>query len=117
VYVSWRVGECDRSTQMAPLAKRVTIFVVAWIFIYMAAYVFFISPTFTSSGKETPHNPDSIAKIATPSMPGIDPFIPDNCPDLAISNHVTTVGVIIVSHDEDPGSIFQTVFSSLVHVG
>jgi hypothetical protein len=94
------------------LARKATIFGVAWFLIYLLAYLLFLAPKFIANHPKTlPIKPIPAKQHVVNTI--YDPFVPEEChveslidKSITENNHV---GVIIVIHDENPLVILRTV--------
>ena len=95
------------------LARKATIFIVAWFLIYVVAYLVFIAPSLLSKRDASPHNAPTLlrpkSKILTKRVLNFlrDPYIPGECPPT--SGYNIKVGIVISAHDEKPLTVIQTV--------
>jgi hypothetical protein len=94
------------------LARKATIFGVAWFLIYILAYLLFLAPKFIANRpKSASIQPSIPPKHVVNTIH--DPFVPDECHleslvDKSIIDKYH-VGVILVIHDENPLVILRTV--------
>ncbi len=93
------------------LAKKATIFGIAWFSIYLLAYFVFIAPSLIESpSKSLPSTSkrhiDNVNDIINTIR---DSFVPEECQIESILSSNDHVGIVIVVHDENPKVIFRTV--------
>jgi hypothetical protein len=95
------------------LAKKATVFTVAWFLIYLVAYIMFIAPSLLSKGQSpSPADKVSISRQTNSNIKRIsqsltDPFVPTGCSD--VGDVHAKVGIVVAVHDEKPYSVIQTV--------
>jgi hypothetical protein len=92
------------------LARKATIFGVAWFLIYILAYLVFLAPKFIENRPKPPTKAPLQPKRVVNTIH--DPYVPDECQldsFIGKAKEIGNVGVVMVVHDENPLVILRTV--------
>lgn len=93
------------------LARKATIFAIAWFLIYLLAYLVFLAPKFIEHHPKPSQNSGHIEQKRVVNTIH-DPYVPEECHlDSLISKSKRSVhvGVVMVVHDENPLVILRSV--------
>lgn len=118
------------------IAKKATIFAIAWFLIYILAYFLFIAPHFIQSQNKNNNNnnnqnnnnnlnthnnnnndplnsnPNHHSRLTNVVNTIHDPFVPEECFGTSFFSNLyekINIGLVIVVHDENPNVILRTV--------